>query len=296
MRCFILWLGLATLLWGTRAVAADPAPLRVLLVAGGCCHNYAAQVKILEEGIESRCHADVEVVLNPEKSAAARFPLYEQDDWAKGFDVVVHDECTANVSDAVYVERILRAHREGVPAVALHCAMHSFRWGDYKKPVAAGADNARWFEFIGVQSTGHGPQQPIEIMFTDINHPIVKSLEGWTTSKEELYNSVQVLPTATPLASGRQIVPPKAKKGEPPDPAAKPTVAEAVIAWTNEYGPKKTRLFATSLGHNNVTVADPRYLDLVVRGLLWSVGKIDASGRLDAAAIRESASGPDVGN
>lgn len=268
MRCSILSLGLATLLWITRAVAADPAPLRVLLVAGGCCHDYAAQVKILEEGIESRCHADVEVVLNPDKTAAARFPLYERDDWAKGFDVVVHDECTESVSDPVYVERILRAHREGVPAVALHCAMHSFRWGDYKKPVAVGADNSRWFEFIGVQSTRHGHQLPIEMTFTASDHPIVKSLEGWTTSKEELYNSIQIFPTAKPLASGRQIVP-----------WAKPTVAESVIVWTNEYGPKKTRLFATSLGHNNVTVADPRYLDLVVRGLLWSVDKLDAEGR-----------------
>ena len=29
---------------------------------------------------------------------------------------------------------------------------------------------------------------------------------------------------------------------------------------------------------NNATVADPRYLDLVARGLLWSCGKLDAQG------------------
>ena len=34
-------------------------------------------------------------------------------------------------------------------------------------------------------------------------------------------------------------------------------------------------MFATTLGHNNDTVADARYLDLVTRGLLWSVGKLD---------------------
>ncbi len=34
-------------------------------------------------------------------------------------------------------------------------------------------------------------------------------------------------------------------------------------------------MFATTLGHNNATVADTRYLDLVARGLLWSVDKLD---------------------
>ena len=37
----------------------------------------------------------------------------------------------------------------------------------------------------------------------------------------------------------------------------------------------KTKVFATTLGHNNDTVADARYLDLGTRGLLWSVSKLD---------------------
>jgi type 1 glutamine amidotransferase len=50
---------------------------------------------------------------------------------------------------------------------------------------------------------------------------------------------------------------------------------EAVVIWTNEYGPNKTRVWSTSLGHNNATVGDPRYLDLVTRGLLWSCDKLN---------------------
>jgi type 1 glutamine amidotransferase len=46
------------------------------------------------------------------------------------------------------------------------------------------------------------------------------------------------------------------------------------VAWTNTYN-GKSKVFATTLGHNNATVADNRYLDLVARGLLWSVGKLD---------------------
>ena len=46
------------------------------------------------------------------------------------------------------------------------------------------------------------------------------------------------------------------------------------MAWTNTYN-GKTRVFGTTLGHNTRTVADGRYLDLVTRGLLWAVDKLD---------------------
>jgi len=269
----------AALLAAVSAPAADAAkPLRVLLVAGGCCHDYAAQTQILEKGIEARVRADVEVVFNPDKSTKATFEIYGNPDWASGYDVVIHDECSADVTDPAYVERILAAHRRGTPAVNLHCAMHSYRWGDFRQAVAMGADNGGWFEMLGLQSTGHGPQQPIEIVFADRAHPVVQSLTDWKTVNEELYNNIQVLPTAKVLATGRQLVPPKPKKDEPADPAAKPTEASAVVVWTNEYGPNKTRIFSTTLGHNNDTVADDRYLDLVTRGLLWAAGKLGDDG------------------
>jgi type 1 glutamine amidotransferase len=276
MRAFVLG---AALLAAVSAPAADAAkPLRVLLVAGGCCHDYATQTRILEKGIEARVRADVEVVFNPDKSTKATFEIYGNPDWASGYDVVIHDECSADVTDPAYVERILAAHRRGTPAVNLHCAMHSYRWGDFRQAVATGADNGGWFEMLGLQSTGHGPQQPIEIVFADRAHPVVQSLTDWKTINEELYNNIQVLPTAKVLATGRQLVPPKPKKDEPADPAAKPTEASAVVVWTNEYGPNKTRVFSTTLGHNNDTVADDRYLDLVTRGLLWAAGKLGDDG------------------
>jgi len=275
-RCLVLG---AALLAAVSAPAADAVkPLRVLLVAGGCCHDYATQTRILEQGIEARVRADVEVVFNPDKSTKATFEIYGNPDWASGYDVVIHDECSADVTDPAYVERILAAHRRGTPAVNLHCAMHSYRVGDFRKPATLGADDSAWFEMLGLQSTSHGPQLPIEIVFTDRAHPVAQTLADWKTVNEELYNNIQVLPTAKVLATGRQLVPPKPKKDEPVDPAAKPTEANAVVAWINEYGPNKTRIFSTTLGHNNDTVADDRYLDLVTRGLLWAAGKLGDDG------------------
>ncbi len=252
----------------------EKAPLRVLLVLGGCCHDYEMQKEILKAGIESRINASVVIEYNPDKSTGATFPIYEKDNWAEGYDVVIHDECSAAVTDPVYVKRILDAHRSGVPAVNLHCGMHSYRWGNFKEPVKAGDDNAGWYEMLGLQSTGHGPQSPIAITYTDKEHPITKGFEAWTTINEELYNNVQIFSSAKALASGKQMQMPKVKKGEKPDPKAKGTEAEAVVAWTNEYGPKKTRIFSTTIGHNNETVADDRYMDLVTRGLLWVTGRL----------------------
>jgi type 1 glutamine amidotransferase len=270
-----LFAGLAT-----PSIAEEAKPLRVLVVAGGCCHDYANQKEILKKGIEARVNATVTVIYDATKSTKPLFDLYKKDGWYKDFDVIVHDECAADITDAAYVENVLKAHREGVPAVNLHCAMHSYRWGKFQQPVKVGDDNSHWYEMLGLQSTGHGAQLPIAIKFTDKDSPITKGLADWTTINEELYNNVQVL-GGKALANGTQVTKTAEKKdkdGKVITPA-KESSSEKIVVWTNEYGDKKTRIFSTTIGHNNKTVEDDRYLDLVTRGLLWSVNKLDADGK-----------------
>jgi type 1 glutamine amidotransferase len=271
-------LALTALVGLTSSLAAEQKPLRVLVVAGGCCHDYATQKEVLKKGIEARVNAVVEVAYDPTKSTKPLFDLFKSPDWGKNFDVVVHDECAADITDQAYVANIVNAHKNGLPAVNLHCAMHSYRWGSFKEPVKAGADNASWYEMLGLQSTGHGPQQPIAITFTDKSHPVTTGLADWTTINEELYNNVQILGAKT-LATGLQKVPEKKDKKGKVTPASE---ANAIVAWTNEFGPKKTRIFSTTIGHNNATVEDARYLDLVARAVLWSAGKLEADGKPSA--------------
>ncbi len=249
-------LSLCALSFATLSRAADTKPLKALLILGGCCHDYAKQKDILKQGIEARANVQVEILYSEDKSTKARFEPYEKADWAKGYDVVIHDECSADVKEMPYVQNILNAHKSGVGAVNLHCAMHCYR---------TGTDD--WFKFIGIQSTGHGPQEPIAISFVEQGHSITHGLTNWSTIKEELYNNVKVFETAQPLARGKQVV--KQKDGTTKD-------VESVVAWVNQYG--NTRVFDTTLGHNNATVSDPRYLDLVTRGLLWSCNKLDDKG------------------
>ena len=248
--------------------SAAEKPLRVLLITGGCCHDYPVQKDILKKGIEARANVVVEQMHTDDKSTKPPLPIYGNPDYAKGFDVVIHDECAADIKDPAIIAGVIKPHADGIPGVNLHCAMHCYRFGDFQKPVAAGADNSHWYEYLGLQSTGHGPQEPIAITFVDKGSPIVKGMADWTTIKEELYNNIQIL-TGHALAKGKQTT-----KGR--DGTAKET--ETVVAWTNEYGPKKTRVFSTTIGHNNGTVEDPRYLDLVTRGVLWAAGKLNDDG------------------
>ncbi len=255
----------AVLITVTGAISApaedSSKTIRALLVIGGCCHDYAKQKEILTKGISARANVQWVIAYDPDKGIKHKNPVYDNPEWYKGFDVVVHDECCSGVVDLKVIDGILKPHREGLPAVVLHCGMHSYRSEGYPKEVTP------WFAFTGLPSTGHGPQLPIDITFVDRESPITRPLKDWTTIKEELYNNYagKVLDTAHPLARGKQTV--KGKDG-------KETVVDCIVTWTNTYK-GKTRVFATTLGHNNETVEDPRYLDLVTRGLLWSVDKLD---------------------
>ena len=220
-------------------------PLKALLITGGCCHDYAKQHEVIAKGIQSRANVQVDVIWTDDKSTNPPLPIYDKADWAKGYDIIIHDECAASMNNKETLTRILDAHQT-IPSIQLHCAMHSFRTGE-----------DRWFKRLGLQSNSHGPQEPIAITFVDKEHPITKTLGDWTTIKEELYNNVNVF-DAHPLAMGRQMVKGKA--------------VEYIVAWTNEKA--GARSFSTTIGHNTETVADARYLDLITRGLLWACDKL----------------------
>ena len=245
--------------------ASTPA-LRILLVTGGCCHDYARHKDILKTGLEARLNAKVDVVYSPDGSTRPPLAIYGHPDYAKGYDLVIHDECAADINDPVLVAGVLQPHRDGLPAVNLHCAIHSYRIGDPNDPAKPGTPHAFWFDFLGLQSSGHGAQKPITVTYLDPEHPTTRGMANWTTIPEELYNNIQVWGSTKPLARGRQ------------DAGDQPGQNDTTVVWTHEYGPKKTRVFSTSLGHNNETVADPRYLDLVTHGILWATGHLSADG------------------
>lgn len=233
---------------GTAAREASGAdPIKVLVVTGGCCHDYDYQTKAMQLAAKEQ-GIDIEwtIVFEGGKGTRAKIELYEKTNWADGFDVVVHNECFADTDDASYIRKITDVHRNGVPAVVIHCAMHTYR--------SAKVDD--WREFLGVTSRHHEHQSRYAVEVTEKDHPITKGIpEGYKTPMDELYIVEKVWPNTKVLATSKSE-----KTGE-----VQP------VFWTNNFG--KARVFGTTYGHSNDTFTDPIFLATVVRGIVWAAGK-----------------------
>ncbi|MEM9588218.1 MAG: ThuA domain-containing protein, partial [Planctomycetota bacterium] len=176
---------------GLPAVADEP--IKVLLVTGGCCHDYDFQTKAMQLGMKSRGLAvDWTVVNDGGNGTQAKIDLYDNPDWAKGYDVVIHNECFANTKDAEYIRRITKAHAEGADAIVIHCAMHTYR--------AAKIDD--WREFLGVTSRKHDHQSRYPVQLVAKEHPIVADVpKDYVSAMDELYIIEKVWPNTEVLAT-----------------------------------------------------------------------------------------------
>jgi type 1 glutamine amidotransferase len=252
MRRFLaLMLVGSGLLFSSEVVGQEKAselkPLKVLLVTGGCCHDYDRQKLILSEGIGARAKVEFTIVQEGGKSTNHKVSIYEKDDWADAYDVVIHNECFSDVKEPAFTERILKPHREGKPAIVIHCAMHCYR-----------DKTDEWFKFIGVTSHRHGSHFAFDAINLQPDNPIMKGFgEKWTTPQGELYHIEKTWDNCKPLAHAY----------------SKETKSDHVCIWTNTYG--KGRVFGTTVGHYSTEMQDPVFLNYVTRGLLWSCDKLN---------------------
>src|SRR5882672_1929357 len=243
-----LLLGLWLLTLTTSVAAETGKPMRALLITGGCCHNYTLQSQQLTNAVGKLTAAEWTVVNEGGNGTKAQIPLYAKPDWAKGFDVVVHNECFADTTNQDYIRQITSAHKAGVPAVVIHCAMHTYRATDIDD----------WREFLGVTSRRHDHLSRYAVKSVGPEHSIVKGLpDGWKTPMDELYVIEKLWPNAKALASS---VSERDGKTYP-------------VVWVNQYG--KARVFGTTYGHSDETFRDPVFLDYVSRGVLWAAGRLN---------------------
>jgi uncharacterized protein len=188
------------------------------------------------------------IVSDGGKGTKAEIPLYDDPNWAKGFDVVVHNECFADTTNTTYIQKITSAHKTGVPAVVIHCAMHTYRATDIDD----------WREFLGVTSRRHDHQSRYPVTWVTPEHSILKNVPAsWTTPMDELYVIEKLWPNAKALATSLSE---QDGKTYP-------------VIWTNQYG--KGRVFGTTFGHTDDTFRDPVFLSCVTRGVLWAAGRLE---------------------
>lgn len=218
--------------------------INALIVSGGGYHDYPAQARLIMDAIGKSIPVDWTVAVQGGGGTTGHLPIYEPADWAKGFDIVIHNECFADTTDADLIRRITAAHRGGVPAMVIHCAMHTFR-------KFAGDE---WREFLGVTTRRHTKQFQIPVKLVATDHSILKGFKtDWVTPTDELYVIDKFWPRATVLASA---VSPEDRQEYP-------------LAWTSDY--HGARVFGTTLGHGTATFEDPVFQDLLARGFRWAV-------------------------
>jgi uncharacterized protein len=217
--------------------------INALIVSGGCCHDYSGEAKVLMDAVGKTLPVDWTAVVQGGRGTRGSMPVYANADWSKPFDIVVHNECLADVDDPAYIRKITGGHRNGAPAMVIHCAMHSYR--------AATVDD--WREFLGVTSRHHTEPFNIPVKIAAPDHSAMKGFKNdWVTPVDELYVIDKIWPNTTALATA---VSPEDKKEYP-------------LVWVSEY--HGTRVFGTTLGHGSDTWADPVFQDLLTRGFKWA--------------------------
>ena len=115
-------------------------PIKVLLVSGGCFHDYAIQTRIIEDSLNRYIYNIDWQTLNLNASCDEIVPLMASKEWGKGYDLVAFNICWAYVTDTAYINNICRIHRDnGINAIVIHCTMHTFR----------DAKTDEWRKFVG---------------------------------------------------------------------------------------------------------------------------------------------------
>ena len=63
------------------------------------------------DAVNKSLPVDWTVVVQGGRGTRGSMPVYAKPDWSKGFDIVIHNECLADVDDPQYI----RQHHGGAP-------------------------------------------------------------------------------------------------------------------------------------------------------------------------------------
>lgn len=242
-------------------IAAQPAPIRALLITGENNHNWRYTSRYHKDTLEASGRFAVDLTDDPSTTLAAH---------AHDYDVFVLDYNGSKRWSSEAESAFLKAVEDGKGVVFTHAANNAFAGlkADPAKDVAAQEPWPEYEKMCGYmwrQGAGHGAFHAFDVRFVDRDHPITKGLADFSKHPDELYHGlvnvhnvpVQLLATAfdSPEAKG-------SGKDEP-------------MAMTLAYG--KGRVFATPLGHvwegaedQKASIADPQFKTLLARGAEWA--------------------------
>ncbi len=240
----------------------------------GHWHKYGPQKAIFKD-IAKKAGWDVTYSSGDHESQIKKL---HTKDYGKGYDAIVYNFCFANDSDLESASNLMAQTREhGVPAMLIHCAMHSW-WPTYKSGDAGalgsdyqggakaepelveawnkshpGETFPAWGDFTGIASVRHGPSQPITLTVIAKDHPITKRFpaDGFTSGNSELYNNVYKADGVVPLIAGAQ--------GDD----------KTVVMWICPQG--KSQVIGFTFGHSPEDWNTEPFQNLVIDGVNYLI-------------------------
>lgn len=240
-----------TLILALTANTYAAALQAILLTSPGVYHDYAYQTQAISASLAARMHIQVDVSL-------AEKERWKTTDFGKGYDVIIYNFCMADNTDPALIANMRRQTEVlGIPAVVVHCTMHSFRKTDLWWPLYGLQSNAH--ESIGTMPQRHATE-----------HPVLTGIpKDWVVAHDELYINVafDALPLLTSTGEDGQ---------------------DHVTAWTQSAN--GTRIFGTTLGHSEETIQDPVYQQLLANGLLWVADRLRPDGTASEGLAPDSGS------
>ncbi len=247
------WVALALFSYGSACLAA--LPLRALILTSpGVYHNYEQQTRDLGYGIAAHANVRFDVSL-------AELERWKTTDFSAGYDVLIYNICMADNQDGELIANLRRQTEQlGVPALVIHCTMHSFRETDL------------WWPMFGLQTKAHEDQRALPQIHEE-QHPILTGIPAdWTVASDELYINLQF--SAQPLLTSAGT------DGQP-----------HTTAWLAHQG--NTPVFGTTLGHSDETMKDPAFQRLIANAVLFVTGNLSPDGK-PAAGLQASGEGMDI--
>jgi len=219
--------------------------LRVLYVTSvGWFHDYQRQTELLTRGVSQNLDVSFDVIVGD-------LPRLMEPDFAVGYDVLVYNFCHASRRDPRLVQNLIRPVAEqGIPLLAVHCAMHSFQHVD------------AWHDFLGLKTLRHEDLRSFTLE-RDSVHPTTEGLRfPWVLESDELYINMEVSPGSQSLLKAWGVE----------------TKRDHVQAWLHKV--EGTPLLATTLGHSEKTLSDPQFGEFLARAIAFLAGELSDTGEI----------------
>ncbi|MEH6593036.1 MAG: ThuA domain-containing protein [Halioglobus sp.] len=225
--------------------SGETGAIKVLYVtSAGWFHDYQRQTELVTSGIGMRIDADFDVIVGD-------IERLRETDFAVGYDVLIYNFCHAARRDPQLVDNLIRPVRDqGVPLLAVHCAMHSFQ------------HVSDWYELLGLKTLRHEDMRSFTLNRAS-EHPVTAALVfPWELISDELYINRAVGDRSEALISAYGVE----------------TEKHHLQAWLNEVN--GTPVLATTLGHSEETLNDPQFQQFLANAVAFLAGKLDSTGRL----------------